>query len=101
MRKGLVAVAAAAAGIGYDVWAEIANLVLTGDCALVIEETPVGKVSAASKEIQSLGSGIEASAADSDTFGFDDCEIVPDSWEVPMDCDPVGQRILFQLGHQG
>ena len=98
MRKSLVAVAA---GIDWDVWAEIADLVLAGDCALVIEETPVGKEFEASKEIQSLGSGIEASAADSDTFGFDDYEIVPDGWEVPMDCDFVGQKIPFQLGHQG
>jgi hypothetical protein len=77
------------------------GLVLNGTGALVIAEKSVGKVLEVSRESQGLGSGIEASVADAaDIFGFGDYEIVHDGWEVPMDCDPVGQKILFQLGHQ-
>jgi hypothetical protein len=76
-------------------------LVLNGIGALAIAGKSVGRVFEVSRESQSLGSGIEASIADAaDIFGSGDYEIVHNGWEVPMDFDLVGQKILFQLGHQ-
>lgn len=96
-QKSLVAVAA---GIGCDAEVGIEDLVLTGNAASATAGKFVEMVFEGSKESQVLDFEIEARAADAvDTSGSDDSETVHVGLEVPMDCDLVDQKILFQLGH--